>query len=91
MKTTTNTAVDLLDLLASITDADLAAASVVLDAARAADAAIARRVTAAMGGAQGVRGNCPRCGGLGKIHGFEHVQGGSCFRCFGTGVDGAAF
>ena len=30
-------------------------------------------------------GNCPRCGGSGKIPHFSHVSGGVCFRCNGSG------
>lgn len=28
---------------------------------------------------------CGRCGGSGKIRGYEHVAGGICFRCSGSG------
>lgn len=28
---------------------------------------------------------CVRCGGAGIIHQFRHVQGGTCFKCGGTG------
>lgn len=27
------------------------------------------------------RKNCSRCGGTGHIPGFNHVEGGRCFRC----------
>lgn len=29
---------------------------------------------------------CPKCGGKGYIPGYEHVEGGVCFLCGGTGV-----
>ena len=29
---------------------------------------------------------CKRCGGTGHLTQFEHVSGGDCFRCDGTGV-----
>ena len=29
--------------------------------------------------------SCPRCNGRGIVAGFEHVKGGTCFRCGGTG------
>ncbi len=28
---------------------------------------------------------CFKCGGAGKIRGFEHVANGDCFQCVGTG------
>lgn len=28
---------------------------------------------------------CPKCGGTGHIYGYEHVEGGRCFDCNGTG------
>ena len=28
---------------------------------------------------------CPRCGGAGYIPGYEHVEGGICFMCEGSG------
>lgn len=28
---------------------------------------------------------CPRCGGSGYIYGYEHVEGGICFKCNGSG------
>lgn len=28
---------------------------------------------------------CPRCGGEGYVHGYEHVDGGRCFQCGGSG------
>lgn len=28
---------------------------------------------------------CPRCAGRGHIAAFQHVQGGVCFKCGGTG------
>ena len=28
---------------------------------------------------------CPKCGGTGYIPGYEHVEGGVCFRCGGSG------
>ena len=31
---------------------------------------------------------CGRCGGKGKVRGFEHVHGGVCFACRGTGTRG---
>ena len=34
--------------------------------------------------------DCPRCGGVGKLEQYKHVDGGICFRCFGDGVDPAA-
>jgi len=30
--------------------------------------------------------SCPRCGGSGNIPSYNHVQGGVCFLCFGTGL-----
>lgn len=30
---------------------------------------------------------CSKCGGRGYIHGYEHVAGGVCFRCEGSGID----
>lgn len=30
---------------------------------------------------------CTRCQGDGIIKGFQHVLGGVCFRCWGTGID----
>jgi len=30
-------------------------------------------------------GNCPRCGGSGRIRGFSHISGGECFQCEGSG------
>jgi len=32
-------------------------------------------------------GKCPRCSGTGTVNGYEHVQGGQCFRCGGNGED----
>jgi len=32
-------------------------------------------------------GECPRCSGTGTVNGYEHVQGGKCFRCGGNGED----
>lgn len=32
-------------------------------------------------------GDCIKCGGEGYIPEYDHVQGGICFRCKGTGVD----
>ena len=29
---------------------------------------------------------CQKCSGLGTVRGFEHVHGGVCFRCGGSGV-----
>lgn len=29
---------------------------------------------------------CPKCGGSGHIYGYEHVEGGMCFKCRGTGM-----
>jgi len=29
---------------------------------------------------------CDKCSGKGYIRGFEHVAGGRCFRCAGTGL-----
>lgn len=28
---------------------------------------------------------CFKCGGKGKIRGFEHIENGDCFQCAGTG------
>lgn len=28
---------------------------------------------------------CFKCGGKGKIRGFEHIENGDCFQCCGTG------
>ena len=28
---------------------------------------------------------CPKCGGTGKIHAYNHVSGGICFKCDGYG------
>jgi DnaJ-class molecular chaperone len=28
---------------------------------------------------------CPRCGGTGSLPGYQHVKGGECFKCHGTG------
>lgn len=28
---------------------------------------------------------CTRCGGLGKIEAYQHINGGTCFECNGTG------
>lgn len=33
--------------------------------------------------------NCRKCGGTGFIPGYEHVQGGVCFKCEGSGVSTA--
>ena len=33
--------------------------------------------------------SCSRCGGSGHMSGYQHVQGGVCFRCDGAGVDPA--
>jgi RecJ-like exonuclease len=33
-------------------------------------------------------GVCPKCGGKGTIKGFEHIEGGRCFMCDGTGKVG---
>jgi hypothetical protein len=32
---------------------------------------------------------CSRCGGSGHMSGYQHVQGGVCFRCDGLGIDPA--
>lgn len=32
-----------------------------------------------------VSNQCPRCGGRGYLYGYEHVEGGVCFKCGGTG------
>ena len=29
---------------------------------------------------------CPKCGGTGFIHGYQHVEGGRCFLCGGSGI-----
>ena len=29
---------------------------------------------------------CPRCGGRGYLYGYEHIEGGVCFKCGGTGL-----
>lgn len=29
---------------------------------------------------------CPKCGGTGHIYGYDHVQGGVCFKCNGSGL-----
>jgi len=31
---------------------------------------------------------CPRCRGVGIVHGYAHIEGGKCFRCKGKGVIG---
>lgn len=33
----------------------------------------------------GQHGNCPKCYGIGYIHGFKHVMNGVCFECSGSG------
>lgn len=30
--------------------------------------------------------SCPKCGGRGYIYGYEHIDGGRCFKCGGTGT-----
>ena len=34
---------------------------------------------------------CGRCGGKGYINAYNHIQGGVCFRCDGTGIGGYSF
>lgn len=31
-------------------------------------------------------GNCPKCGGSGRIQAFSHIASGDCFMCGATGV-----
>jgi len=28
---------------------------------------------------------CPKCGGLGTLTGYRHIQNGTCFKCDGLG------
>lgn len=30
---------------------------------------------------------CAKCGGAGRLSAFQHIKGGECFRCGGTGTD----
>ncbi|WP_424216330.1 hypothetical protein ACN20G_29775 (plasmid) [Streptomyces sp. BI20] len=32
--------------------------------------------------------HCQKCGGLGKILGYAHIEGGKCFTCWGAGLSG---
>ena len=35
------------------------------------------------------RGNCPKCGGRGRLRGFAHIKNGVCFTCGGSGNVGS--
>lgn len=35
-----------------------------------------------------VKNECGKCGGRGHIKGYEHIAGGVCFQCDGTGYAG---
>jgi hypothetical protein len=30
---------------------------------------------------------CAKCGGAGRVSAFQHIKGGECFRCGGSGTD----
>ena len=44
------------------------------------------RLTGAAEAAADPAAQCTRCGGAGKLRGFSHVEGGTCFACHGRGV-----
>ena len=41
--------------------------------------------------ATGYRHTCDRCGGIGRVEAWGHVEGGLCFKCEGEGVTGKSF
>lgn len=43
--------------------------------------AFAKRAEKKRAKAEARRASCPRCGGTGKLPGYEHIEGGRCFKC----------